>query len=238
MFKKRPPGSAETVETSPHSAIYVAGRREWNEQVGSLVTQRDNWRVTAFGSLAVAFVAVCGIGYVGTRPPAPPFVVKVDKLGSQVVVARADLMAPVDPDVVAGQLGDWIANVRTVFSEVAAQRLLVNRAFAVVASEEPAYQFLRTWYAENEPWARAKTETIGIQVDAVVPLASGPVWQIDWTEHHQSRDGSHQTRENWRATVAVTTSRDKGGVLNRDNPTGLWIGGITWRKLDLPGVRS
>ena len=54
---------------NPHSAVYLAARREWNERYGSYIAQANAWRLTALASLGVAFVAVGGRGVDrGTKP--------------------------------------------------------------------------------------------------------------------------------------------------------------------------
>jgi type IV secretory pathway TrbF-like protein len=238
MFKKRKPTSPETVISEPHSAIYAAARREYNEQVGSIVSQRDNWRLTAFGCLFVSAVAVGGMTWVSTRPALPPFVVKVDKLGNRVVVARADVMEPADPEVIAGQLAEWAANTRTVYTDVMAQRRIIDSAYAIVGKEHPAFRFLNKWFAENVPWDRARTETVSVQEINVTPPAAGNSWQIDWAEYHQGRDGTQYPKEHWRGTVTISFDKAATGAINLQNPTGLWIENIDWRKLDPLGARS
>lgn len=58
---KRPAAMPLLNPNDPHSAVYVAARKERNEQVGSIAAQRDSWRLTALASLGVAFVAVVGV---------------------------------------------------------------------------------------------------------------------------------------------------------------------------------
>lgn len=232
---KRPRNSKHLPSASP---IHTAAKLEWNEQVGGLVTARDNWRNAAFGALGVAFLAVGGLAWVSTRPPLPPLVVKVDKLGNRVVVARADLMEPLDPDVIAGQLADWITNIRTVNADVALERRWITRAYALVPTSTPSFAYLNRWFSENVPWERAKNELVTVQVESVTPPPSGGAWQIDWTEYHDQRTDGARGIQHWRATVNITVDRPSGSSINYDNPTWLYVEAMSWKNLEFAGPRS
>jgi len=222
---------------APHSAIYAAARREWNEQVGSIVSERDTWRMTAICALGVAFLAVGGIAYIGAQNHAVPFVVAVDKLGDALAVSRADVMAPADPRVIRARLGRWISDVRTVFTDVAAERRIIKDAYAIMSRNGTAYRSINEYYAANSPFERAQTETVGIQVRSVIPLSAG-AWQIQWQENHRGRDGSALPEEQYRAVVTISINPPTDDAMILANPIGLFIESVEWQKLDNVGTRS
>src|ERR1700686_1996280 len=95
------PANAETLDPeSPHSAIYLAGRREWNERYGSYIAQRDSWRMLALASLGGAAIAVGGVVWLSAQSRVVPYVVEVNKLGDELAVRRANVAPPVDPAVI------------------------------------------------------------------------------------------------------------------------------------------
>ena len=64
---KRPANTAILDSDSPHSAVYIAARAEWNERYGSYIAQAHAWRLTALASLGVAFLAVAGVVWIGAQ---------------------------------------------------------------------------------------------------------------------------------------------------------------------------
>ena len=143
---KRPSSAIRIDPNAPHSAIYAAARQEYNEQVGSIAAERDTWRMTALAALGVAGIAVAGIAYIGAQNHAVPYVVEVDKLGDPLAIGRANVAAPADPRVIRAQLGRWISNVRTVFTDVAAQRRIITDAYAIMSRNGTAYRAINEYY--------------------------------------------------------------------------------------------
>src|SRR2546423_586010 len=73
---KRPANAAPLDPDSPHSAVYIAARAEWNERYGSYIAQAYAWRLTALASLGVAFLAVAGVVWIGAQNRVVPYVVE------------------------------------------------------------------------------------------------------------------------------------------------------------------
>lgn len=234
---KRPRTATKIDPDAPHSAIYAAARQEWSEQVGSIVSERDTWRLATIASLSVAFLAVGGLAWVGAQNHVTPYVVAVDKLGDALAVSRADVMAPADPRVIRARLGRWISDVRTVFTDVAAQRRIIKDAYAIMSRNGTAYRSINEYYAANSPFERAKAETVGVQVRSVIPLSAG-AWQIQWQENHRGRDGSALPEEQYRAVVTVSINPPVDDATILANPIGLFIETVEWQKLDILGTRS
>lgn len=234
---KRPRSAIKIDPNAPHSAIYAAARQEYNEQVGSIAAERNTWRMTALGALGVAGIAVAGIAYIGAQNHAVPYVIEVDKLGDPLAIGRANVAAPADPRVIRAQLGRWISNVRTVFTDVAAQRRIITDAYAIMSRNGTAYRAINEYYAANSPFERARTETIGVQVNSVIPLSAG-AWQIQWTENHRGRDGSLLPKEDYRGVVTISVNPPADDATILANPIGLFIETIEWQRLDIIGARS
>ncbi len=78
---KRPTKAIPLDPDSPHSAVYLAARREWNERYGDYIAQANNWRLIAIAALGVAAVAVAGNVWQSSQSRVQPFIVEVDKLG-------------------------------------------------------------------------------------------------------------------------------------------------------------
>ncbi len=216
-------------EDDPHSAIYLAARREWNERYGSYIAQAHTWRLTAFLSLGISAVAVSGVVWIGAQNRIVPYVVQTDKLGDALAIQRADVAAPLDPRLIRSQLARWIADVRSVYTDVSAQREVIAEAYAMVDQNAAAFQQLNDWFRAHEPFTRAQTEIVGVQVQSVLPLSAN-TWRVEWREVLRSRDGTKVSGDPWQAVITVAV---KPPVTDADvlaNPTGTFVQSFNWQQ--------
>ena len=212
---------------NPHSAVYLAARREWNERYGSYIAQANAWRLTALASLGVAFVAVAGIAWIGTQNRIVPYVVQTDKLGDAVTIRRADVAAPADPRLIRAQLARWVSNVRSVYVDVAAEKHIVTEAYAMVDRNAAAGPTLNDWFSRNDPFKRARDDTVGVAVQSVLPL-SGSTWRVEWQEETRTRQGGLESSQQWQATITISISPPTDDATILVNPTGLYVESFDW----------
>src|SRR6201996_6661396 len=159
---KRPMKVPALDPDGPHSAVYMAARAEWNERYGSYIAQAHAWRLTAFASLGVAIIAVAGVVWIGAQNRVVPYVVQTDRLGDAVAISRADIAAPADPRLIRSPLARWGDDVRAVYVDVAAEKHVINDAYAMVDRNAAGATTLNDWFARNDPFKRAQDETVGI----------------------------------------------------------------------------
>lgn len=232
---KRPSKVPALNPGDPHSAVYAAARREYNEQVGSIVAQRDSWRVTAMGALAVAFLAVGGAVWDHQNNHSVPYVIEVNKLGDGIAVARADVAAPLDARVIRSQLARWVADVRTVYVDVEAEKRAITEAFSMTDRNAAAAQALKDWWSVHEPFGRARDEVVTVAVQSVLPL-SGNTWRVEWCEDahpRQSPGGACEpgvvTRgQQWQATVTISVNAPTDDASILANWSGLYVESFDW----------
>jgi len=223
------PAMAKTLDpNSPHSAVYLAGRREWNERYGSYIAQRDAWRLLAMASLGVAAIAVGGVVWLSAQSRVQPFVVEVDKLGDALAIQRADVASPVPIGVIRAQLARYISDVRSVSIDVQAERGFINEAYAMVDKNAAAFTALNDYFAANDPFKRATNETVSAHVESVLPLPGSNTWRVEWREDTIARDGRPEFSKHWEATITVSINppTTDAGVLV--NPTGLFVESAPW----------
>ena len=225
---KRPPKAVPLDPNSPHSAVYMAARREWNERYGSYIAQAHNWRLQALAAYGVAAIAVGGCVWLSAQSHVQPFIVEVNKLGDALAVQRADVAAPVPLAVIRAQLARYIQDVRTVSIDVQAERAFINEAYAMVDKNSAALPFLNTYFGANDPFKRAANETVSAHVESVLPLPGSNTWRIDWREDTLARDGRPELSKHWEAvvTVSINPPTTDAGVLI--NPTGLFVEACSW----------
>ncbi len=224
---KRPPGQPALGPDSPHSAVYMAARREWNERYGSYIAQAHAWRLTAVASLAVAFVAVAGVVWIGAQNRVVPYVVATDKLGDALAISRATVAAPADPRLIRAGLARWISDVRTVYIDVAAERAVVKEAYTMVNRNAAALQQLNDWFSHRDPFKQAQTEIIGVSVESVLPIA-GNTWRVEWREDKRGRDGMADPPTQWQATITISISPPTDDTTILANPVGLYVDSFAW----------
>ena len=226
---KRPTDMPSPDADSSPSAIYMAARREWNERYGSYIAQARAWRLTAVASLAVAFVAVAGVVWIGAQNRVVPYVVETDKLGAARAISRADVAVPADPRLIRAGLARWISDVRTVYIDVAAERAVVNEAYAKVNRNAAAAQQLNDWFSNRDPFKRAQTEIVGVSVESVLPISAN-TWRIEWREARRGRDGTAEPPTEWQATITISISPPTDDATILRNPIGLYVESFDWEQ--------
>ncbi len=212
---------------NPHSAVYLAARREWNERYGSYIAQAHAWRLTALAALGVAFVAVGGVVWIGAHNHVVPYVVQTDRLGDALAISRADIASPTDPRLIRSQLARWMDDVRSVYVDVAAEKHVINEAYAMVDRNAAAAQELNDWFSHNDPFKRAQGDTVGVAVESVLPL-SGNTWRVEWREDERVRQGALESSQHWEATVTISINPPTNDSTILVNPTGLYVESFDW----------
>jgi type IV secretion system protein VirB5 len=216
-------------EDDPQSAVYLAARREWNERYGSYIAQARTWRLTAFLSLGIAAVAVVGVVWIGAQNHVVPYVVETNKLGDALAIQRADVAAPIDSRLIRSQLAKWINDVRSVYTDVSAQRHLIDEAYAMVDQNAAAAEQLNGWFREHSPFTEAQTEIVGVQVQSVLPLSAN-TWRVEWQEVARSRDGSKVSSAQWQAVIRIAIKPPTTDADILINPTGLFVKSFNWQQ--------
>jgi type IV secretion system protein VirB5 len=129
--------------------------------------------------------------------------------------------------LIRAQIARWITDVRSVYVDVAAERTLIKDAYAMVDRNAAAVRTLNDWFSNNDPFKRAETDTISVQVASVLPL-SATTWRIEWREDKRSRDGTLESQENWQASVTVSINPPADDTTILVNPTGLYVETFDW----------
>ena len=220
--------TAPTLEPdNPHSAVYLAARREWNERYGSYIAQAHAWRLTAFASLGVALVAVAGVVWIGAQNRIVPYVVQTDRLGDAIAISRANVATPTDPRLIRAQLARWVADVRSVYIDVAAEKQVITEAYAMVDRNAAGAQALNDWFSKNDPFKRAQDNTVAVAVESVLPL-SATTWRVEWREDTRTRQGGLDSSQHWQATITISINPPSDDATILVNPTGLYVELFDW----------
>jgi type IV secretion system protein VirB5 len=225
---------AEAVSLAPRPSpewreAYRHGRQEWLERYGDYIAAARSWRRIAFLAIAEALIATGGLIIVATQGQVVPYVVQVDKLGAVAALDRADRMAQPETPLIVAQIGRWITAVRSVYADAAAQRALINEGYAMINRLGEAYGALNEHMRASDPFERARSETVSVTVQSVLPLA-GSTWRVEWREDVRPRDGSAPVSSQYQASITIGFSPPRDEATLRANPLGLYVNAFSWAK--------
>jgi len=208
---------------------YQKAAQLWDERIGSARVQAKNWRLTAFGSLALSMGLAVGLAWQSMQSRVTPYVVEVDRLGEVRAVAPAiQNYQPADAQI-AWHLGRIITSVRGVSVDPVLVRQ--NWLDAYDFATDRAAIFLNDYARTNDPFTAIGTRSVSVQVTSVV-RASDSSFQVKWTEQVYER-GSLASTERWTAMLTIVIQPPRSAEVLRKNPLGLYINAIAWsRELD------
>jgi len=223
MFK-RP--STHYGQTPLPETPYQRAAQVWDERIGSARVQARNWRLMAFGSLALSAGLASALVWQSTTGSIVPWVVQVDKLGAAQAVAPATAdYEPSDPQL-AFYLAKFIEQVRSIPSDpiIVRQNWLRAYDFTTQAGALALNDYART----NDPFANVGKQQVAVDVSSVI-RASPTSFRVAWTERRY-QDGSLASTERWSAIVTVVVQTPRTADALRKNPLGIYINAINWSK--------
>lgn len=215
--------------TPPPETSYQRAGQMWDERIGSARVQARNWRLMAFGCLALTVGTSAGLAWQSLQSRVTPYVVEVDRLGEARAVSPAEVdYQPTDPQI-AWHLSRFINNVR----QVSLDPVLMRRDWleAYDFATKRGSQFLGEYARAAQPFANVGERTVSVQVTSVV-RASDKSFQVKWTETAFER-GSEAGTTRWTAILTTVMRPPASAEVLRRNPLGIYIDAIDWsRELD------
>lgn len=206
---------------------YIAARQEWTERYGSYVKAASAWRIVGVTSLALALVSTSYALYQSTQVRLVPYIVEVDKLGSAVNAGFPAQIEYADPRVVRAVLAGFVTNFRSVTPDAVVQKQYIDRVYAMLRTTDPATEKVNGWFRSASPFEKAKTATVSVEVNNVVPLSTQS-FQIDWTEYERDRKGKEVATRRFRGVATVVLIPPQDEAVIRLNPIGLYLKDFDW----------
>jgi len=218
---------------APETPYQRAGQL-WDERIGSARVQAKNWRLMAFGGLALTTALSAALIWQSLQSRVVPYVVAVDSLGqAQAIAPAASDYQPTDPQI-AWHLGRFIAHVRGRSLDPVLMRENWVSAYDFVTDR--AALFLGDYARGDNPFADLGRRTVSVQVTSVV-RASDSSFQVKWIEQPYER-GALTARSRWTAMLTVKVRPPRTAEILRKNPLGLYVDAIDWsRELETPEDR-
>ena len=224
------PAKANGATTSINYNPYLAARREWDERYGDHIARARNWRTAAFLSAAITLVATSGVVWLSVRSRVVPFVVVTDNLGRPVASGLADQASTADEQLKRSTLIEWVENLRLVTTDGVAQRRSIDRVYAHIASGSPAQTFISDFYRANQPFTRAQTETVSVDVQSVLQ-DSGETFEVEWIETVRDLYGTAKEKDRWKGAFTIALNPPKDERQARINPLGIYVTQASWSRV-------
>ncbi|GJE02374.1 VirB8/TrbF family protein [Methylobacterium isbiliense] len=208
---------------------YVAARREWNERYGSYIRQARMWQIMAFLCLGLATMSTGYALWIRQNTTYQPFVIAVDKIGMPVFAGFPERIEYADRRVVQNLLGDFVTNFRSVTTDGTVLKRNVERLYGFLITGDPATNKITSYFRTEgqDPFVRALTETVSVQVRSVVPL-SETSYQVDWIEIVRKPNGDERSRIAMKGVAQVQMIPPQSEAVIRANPIGLYIKDFDW----------
>ncbi|WP_262047360.1 conjugal transfer protein TrbF [Bradyrhizobium sp. Bra78] len=205
---------------------YQKAAQVWDDRIGSARVQAKNWRLMAFGCLALSTGLAGSLVWQSTQGTITPWVVEVDRLGQAQRVAPANTdYQPTDPQI-AYHLARFIEDVRGLPADAIVLRQNWLRAYDFTTDRGAAA--LNDYARTNDPFARLGKVQVSVEVSSVI-RASMESFRVAWVQRAYD-NGSLSSTERWTAilTVVIETPRDADRL--RKNPLGVYVHAINWSK--------
>ena len=221
VFKRSVQRYGRTPE--PETPFQRAGQM-WDERIGSARVQARNWRLMAFGGLALSCGLSAGIVWQSLQSRVTPYVVEVDRLGEAMAVTPAQAAyQPSDPQI-AWALAHFIGDIRSISLDPVLMRRDWLEAYDFTTKQGAVAlgEYART----ADPFGAVGEKTVSVQVTSIV-RASNTSFQVKWIE--TAFDHGAQARiSHWTAILTLVTRTPTSAETLRKNPLGIYVDAIDW----------
>lgn len=221
---KRP--AAHYGKTPQPETPYQRAAQVWDDRIGSARVQARNWRLMAFGSLALSAGLSAALVWQSASGSIVPWVVQVDRLGQAQAVAPAEAgYRPTDPQI-AFHLARFVEEVRSIPADAIVVRQNWLRAYDFTTAA--GAQALNDYARANDPFAKVGKQQVAVDVSSVI-RASPDSFRVAWTERRY-QDGSLAETSRWTAILTVVVQPPRDAEALRKNPLGIYVNAINWSK--------
>ncbi|MDA9528521.1 conjugal transfer protein TrbF [Bradyrhizobium sp. CCBAU 25338] len=205
---------------------YQRAAQVWDDRIGSARVQAKNWRLMAFGCLALSTGLAGSLVWQSTQGTITPWVVEVDRLGQAQRVAPANTdYQPTDPQI-AYHLARFIEDVRGLPADAIVLRQNWLRAYDFTTDRGAAA--LNDYARTNDPFARLGKVQVSVEVSSVI-RASMESFRVAWVQRAYD-NGSLSSTERWTAILSVVIETPRDADRLRKNPLGVYVHAINWSK--------
>lgn len=238
MNKMFDPNSEPLPAGDPAHEIYKRGRREWDERMGDAIAREHSWKIGFMASVGVLALSVAGNVWQGAQSKTQTIHVVHDNPGSVISVSTTSSGSTEPTEAqLAAALKEWVANVRTVYTDANAIRRGILGAYKLVGAGTPAKAALDNFYLQVRPaFEYAKTNIVEVDQEAAIPPPAsagmpGPrTWRVEWQETTKDRAGLFVGAERWEANITFIVRAPRSASEALDDPDGIHITAFAWTR--------
>jgi len=213
-------------QTPAPETPYQRAAQTWDDRIGSARVQARNWRLMAFGSLALSVGLAGAVVWQSARGSVTPWVVEVDRLGQTQAVAPAIAgYKPTDPQI-AWHLSRFIEEVRSIPADPVVVRQNWLRAYDYTTDKGAIA--LNDYARANDPFSKVGRTQVAVDVSSVI-RASPSSFRVAWVERRYE-DGNLAATERWTAILTVVLQPPRTTDALRKNPLGVFVHAVNWSK--------
>lgn len=216
-------------DTPQPATPYQSAAQVWDERIGSARVQAKNWRLMAFGSLALALLMGAGLVWRSAQSIVTPYVIEVAQAGQVRAVGEAATPYKPSDAQVAHHLARFVMLVRSLSVDPIVVRQNWLDAYDYTTDRGAAT--LNDYARAADPFSRIGQESVTVQVNSIV-RASDSSFQVRWTERRYV-NGAAAGLQHWTSVLSIVLQTPRSEERLRKNPLGIYINGLSWsRELD------
>ena len=205
--------------STPVDTPYRRAAQEWDNRIGSSLASARNWRLMAFGLLALELATLGGYVYERQNTRIATFVVPVDQYARPGRIELAGRAYNPTQAEIGYFIADWVRLVRSKSTDPIIVRQNWTNAYHFVSADAGAQ--LNAYARANDPFARVGQEAVNIEVVSVLPRTP-KTYQVQWRETVYDQGGRGET-SNWTGLFTTTERPPQTETELRANPLGLLI---------------
>lgn len=216
-------------DTPQPATPYQSAAQVWDERIGSARVQARNWRLMAFGSLALALLMGAGLVWRSAQSIVTPYVIEVEQAGQ--VRAVGEAATPYKPS--DAQVAHHLARFVTLVRSLSVDPIVVRQNWldAYDYTTDKGAATLNDYARAADPFSRIGQESMTVQVNSIV-RASDSSFQVRWTERRYV-NGAAAGLQHWTAVLSIVLQTPRSEERLRKNPLGIYVNGLSWsRELD------
>jgi len=205
---------------------YQRAGQAWDERLGTARVQAKNWRLMAFGSLALAAGLAAAVVWQGQRGSVVPWIVQVDRNGAAQAVGPANAPAQATDPQIAWHLARLIEDVRSLPADPIIVRQ--NWLHAYDYATEHGALALNEYARAADPFTHVGKTQVAVDVSSVI-RASPSSFRAAWIERRYE-EGALVSTEHWTAILSVVLQPPRTADSLLKNPLGVYVDALNWSK--------
>lgn len=213
-------------DSTPAETPYQRAAQVHDDRDGAKLVQARNWRLMAFGCLALASLSTGAFVYVQLNHPIATYVVPVDRLGRPGRIELADRAYQPDQAIKAAFVADFVAAVRSKSTDPVVLRGAWERGLAMTG--KAARVQLVQYGQDHDPAARLGQEAIAVEIVSVLQ-ASAATFQVQWRETTYLQ-GVAAPPQRWTGLFTLAARKPANEAQLLANPRGLEITSFQWSR--------